>query len=71
MRYAPDRSAIITGAGTGIGRAIATRLVDEGVRVVVASYVGEAANRNCPALRVTGERWRRNGLRTALETRIL
>jgi 2,3-dihydroxy-2,3-dihydro-p-cumate dehydrogenase len=36
MRYASDRSAIITGAGAGIGRAIATRLVEEGVRVVVA-----------------------------------
>lgn len=36
MRFAPDRAAIVTGAGVGIGKAIAARLADEGVRLVLA-----------------------------------
>ncbi|MDO5570522.1 MAG: SDR family oxidoreductase [Bacteroidales bacterium] len=30
-----NKTALVTGAGTGIGRAIAHRLVDEGVRVII------------------------------------
>ncbi len=38
-----DRTAIVTGAARGIGRAIAARLLDEGATVVVADLDGEAA----------------------------
>ncbi len=39
------RAAIVTGAGSGIGRAAAMRLVDEGARVVLADVNDEAAAR--------------------------
>lgn len=39
------RSAIVTGAGSGIGRAIALLFAREGARVVIADLVREAAER--------------------------
>lgn len=38
----PGRTAVVTGAARGIGRAIAARLVTEGLRVVVGDVDGEA-----------------------------
>ncbi len=40
-----DKIAIVTGGGNGIGKAIAMRLADEGVGVIVADLNGEAAQK--------------------------
>ncbi|MGA8032664.1 MAG: SDR family NAD(P)-dependent oxidoreductase, partial [Casimicrobiaceae bacterium] len=39
-----DQVAIVTGAASGIGKAIATRFVKAGARVVIADLNAEAAN---------------------------
>ncbi len=39
-----DRSAIVTGAGSGIGRAVALLLAENGAKVVVQDLSGEAAD---------------------------
>jgi len=40
-----SKTAIVTGSGRGIGRAIALELVQEGVNVAVVDLVGEKAER--------------------------
>lgn len=45
-----DRVAIVTGAGLGIGRAIAQRYVEEGARVVVAELRADAGRAAADAL---------------------
>lgn len=42
--------AVVTGAGAGIGRAIATRLAEEGARVVVQDLDGMAADETAAAI---------------------
>lgn len=44
------KAAVITGAGSGIGRATAERFVREGARVLVADISGERARDTCRSL---------------------
>jgi 3-oxoacyl-[acyl-carrier protein] reductase len=45
-----DQVAVVTGAGSGIGRAIARRFAEEGARVVVNDVIAEAAEATVEAL---------------------
>jgi 2-hydroxycyclohexanecarboxyl-CoA dehydrogenase len=50
MKKLTDKIAFVTGAGQGIGRAIATRLADEGATVVVTDLVETRAEQTANAL---------------------
>jgi NAD(P)-dependent dehydrogenase (short-subunit alcohol dehydrogenase family) len=50
-----ERVALVTGAGQGIGRAIALRLLSEGMTVVLAEADGEAGKEAAAALSAAGE----------------
>ena len=56
--YAPDllkgQVAVVTGGGTGIGLAIATRLGSLGARIAIASRDSNHLELGCAALRVSG-----------------
>ena len=49
-----QRVAVITGAGSGIGRAMALRFASEGARVLAADLDGDSAARTAEELRAAG-----------------
>ncbi len=49
-----NKTAIVTGAGNGIGKAIATRLAAEGASVVLADKEEDAARRVCEQIAAAG-----------------
>ena len=53
-RRLQDKVCIVTGAGQGIGRAIARRLGQEGGKIVVADRIDEGARRTVKDLKDLG-----------------
>ena len=49
-----DKVALVTGAGSGIGRAVALRLAAAGAKIVVADFNEEAGARTCVELKKSG-----------------
>ena len=49
-----DKVALVTGAGSGIGRAVALRLAAAGAKVMVADFNEEAGARTCAELKKSG-----------------
>jgi 3-oxoacyl-[acyl-carrier protein] reductase len=58
MMRLKDRIALVTGAGSGIGRAIALRLAEEGARVVVNDVTRDAAQKTVTELGANASRGR-------------
>jgi NAD(P)-dependent dehydrogenase (short-subunit alcohol dehydrogenase family) len=54
MHRFADRTAVVTGAGGGIGSAIALRLASEGAHVVVCDSAGDLAHETVAAVRAEG-----------------
>ncbi|MBI1733864.1 MAG: SDR family oxidoreductase [Candidatus Rokubacteria bacterium] len=54
MGRVQDRVAVVTGAGNGIGRAIAERLAEEGARVIGGDVDGSALDKTVAAIRDAG-----------------
>jgi len=48
------KTAIVTGAGNGIGLSIATRMAEEGARVILADREGDAAEAACAQIVAAG-----------------
>jgi len=49
-----DKVALVTGAGSGIGRAVALRLGTAGAKVIAADFNEDAAAKTCAELKQTG-----------------
>ncbi|MDC3197326.1 SDR family oxidoreductase, partial [Luminiphilus sp.] len=54
MAELEEKSALVTGAGVGIGRAIALTMADQGARVVVADLNEETAQETATLIREAG-----------------
>src|SRR5262245_16695842 len=54
MKEFPDKVAVVTGAASGIGRAIAERCVQEGMKVVLADIEEAALAETAAALQYKG-----------------
>ncbi|MBE0477185.1 MAG: glucose 1-dehydrogenase [Coriobacteriia bacterium] len=54
MGQLEGKVAIITGAGSGMGRAMAVRFGKEGAKVVAVDYAGESAEETCGLVRGPG-----------------
>ena len=54
QRFAPARSAVVTGAAQGLGRAIAERFLEEGVGVFLVDRNGEGLGRAAEELSSSG-----------------
>ena len=54
MKEFKDKVAVITGAASGIGRALADRCVQEGMKVVLADVEGETLTKTEASLKATG-----------------
>jgi len=52
MKELKDKVAVITGAASGIGRAMADRCVQEGMKVVLADEGGLSRSRSRQAVRI-------------------
>ncbi|MDE0726134.1 MAG: SDR family NAD(P)-dependent oxidoreductase, partial [Alphaproteobacteria bacterium] len=50
MSRVPGKVAIVTGGGTGIGRATATRLAEEGAIVTIAEFNSDSGQAAAAAL---------------------
>jgi NAD(P)-dependent dehydrogenase (short-subunit alcohol dehydrogenase family) len=65
-----ERIAVVTGGGSGIGRAAATRLAAAGDRVIVADVNGEAGARVVAAIRGAGGKAELRHVDVALEASV-
>src|SRR6185437_5892264 len=68
-----SKVALVTGAGSGIGRAVAVRVAAAGAKVIVADFNEDACARTCVELMKSGAEaaWRRTDVSRADEVQEL